>query len=215
MWFGTYLFGTYLCFYIWQMLHHSFYIVNIVFLYSAYSVCANIAVYFLAGMFGLCLLPFYISLLNTPRAFSISTSSQVSMLRDRKALTPLKHAHTMSTGLYISLLLLRLCFTPHFYCFLFCWHLTPCFHQPLSGSKRLRCSLHRAMIHIVVSEACMLFHWCFCGLLLMSCCGLFSGFRTNFRSPRTPSKTVLICEDISEKSISWLDFMGLVECLLG
>ncbi len=124
-----------LWFYIWQMLHHSFYIVNIVFLYSAYSVCANIAVYFLAGMFGVCLLPFNIRLLNTPRPFSISTtpSGQVSMLRARKALTPLKHAHTMSTGLYISLLLLRLCFTPHLYCFLFCWHLTRCFHQPLSG----------------------------------------------------------------------------------
>lgn len=39
------------------------------------------------------------------------TQRALSIIRDRKALTPIKHAHTMKTGLYISLLLLRLYFT--------------------------------------------------------------------------------------------------------
>ncbi len=85
VWFSTYVksvFFTHGRFY-------TFYIVN--------SVCANIAVLLGWDVWSLFLLP-YISLL-TPRAFSINTtpSGQVSMLRDRKALTPIKHAHTMST----------------------------------------------------------------------------------------------------------------------
>ncbi len=141
----------YLCqicvFYVWQILY---------FLYSEYSVCANIAVLLGWDVWSL-LLP-YISLLNT-KSFSINTtpSGQVSMLRDRKALTPIKHAHTMSTGLYISLLLLRLCITPHFYCLLFCWHLTRCFHQPLSGLKRYDVHYTELWFILFVSEACILF----------------------------------------------------------